>query len=66
WRASRSATLRFWIDGVAKPGRTRLDTHAYRLEAVRLGPSAGLSNSMAGTLRFDRFVSTRGQTTIGR
>jgi hypothetical protein len=66
WRASRSATLRFWIDGVAKPGRTRLDTHAYRLEAVRLGPSAGLSSSIAGTLRFDRFVSSRGQTTIGR
>jgi subtilisin family serine protease len=65
WRSGTSTTLRLWIDGVARASRTGLDTHRYRLDSVRLGPSAGLTSSMAGKLQFDRFVSSRGST-IGR
>jgi hypothetical protein len=65
WRAATSATVRLWIDGVARASKTGLDTHRYRLDAVRLGPSAGLTSSMTGKIQFDRFVSSRGST-IGR
>jgi subtilisin family serine protease len=62
WQSGTSTSLRLWIDGVAGPTATSLDTHSYRLETVRLGPSAGLTSSMGGELRFDRFVSSRGST----
>ncbi len=48
WQSGTSTSLRLWIDGVAGPTASSLDTHGYRLEAVRLGPSAGLTSSMTG------------------
>ena len=60
WSAARSSRLRLWIDGLAATSRGGLDTHAYRIESVRLGPSAGLASGMRGAIRVDRFVSSRG------
>jgi hypothetical protein len=60
WRSGRTSTIKLWLDGVAVASASRLDTHTHKLESVRLGPSAGLTRSMRGELRFDRFVSTRG------
>jgi hypothetical protein len=60
WSSAASAEIRLWIDGGAGPSASGLDTRAYRLDTVTLGPSAGLSKSMTGELFFDRFVSTRG------
>jgi hypothetical protein len=65
WASGRSSRLRLWIDGRAALTRSGLDTHAYRLESVRLGPSAGLVPGLRGTFSFDRFVSDR-TTWIGR
>ena len=65
WTSSRSARIKLWIDGAAGPSRSGLDTHAYRLESIRLGPSAGLSSGLRGTFTLDRFVSDRGSW-IGR
>jgi hypothetical protein len=62
WQSGVSATVGLWIDGVAGPSLSGLDTHKYLLEATRLGPSAGLTKAMTGELQFDRFVSSRGST----
>jgi subtilase family protein len=62
WTSGASTTLRLWIDGAVGSTATGLDTRSYRLETMRLGPSAGLSSSMSGQLHFDRFVSSRGST----
>ena len=51
-----------WLDGTPIGSLTGLDTRAYKLEAVRLGASAGVASSMTGEIRFDRFVSTNGST----
>ncbi len=65
WTSARAGRIAIWIDGAAGPSRSRLDTHAYRLESVRLGPSAGLAPGLHGSFSFDRFVSDR-SSWIGR
>jgi serine protease AprX len=60
WQSVASATVNLWIDGQLQSALTGLDTRAYTLDAVRLGPSAGLAKTMSGELRFDRFVSSAG------
>jgi hypothetical protein len=62
WQSGTSATLRLWLDGSVAATSAGLDTRGRALEAVRLGPSAGLSGSMSGELQFDRFVSSYGST----
>ncbi|MFZ5856934.1 MAG: multicopper oxidase domain-containing protein [Chloroflexota bacterium] len=64
WASGTSATARLYVDGVARRTLTGLNTSAFLLETVRLGPSAGLVNSASGTLYFDAFISTR-NTVIG-
>ena len=65
WTSARLGGIRLWLDGVAEPSRSGLDTHAYRLEGIRLGPSAGLVAGLHGSFSLDRFVSDRGSW-IGR
>ena len=62
WSAGSSTTLTLKVDGAAAASASGLDTRAYALETVRLGPSAGLTKSMTGGLWFDRFVSSRGSS----
>jgi serine protease AprX len=63
WQSASKASVGLSIDGAVKQTLTGLDTSAYKLEAIRLGPQGTLSN-VAGTEYFDSFVSTR-NTVIG-
>ncbi|MFN2183190.1 MAG: multicopper oxidase domain-containing protein [Anaerolineae bacterium] len=63
WQSGAASTASLSVDGTLY-SLTGLDTSAYLLEAVRLGPSAGLSGAASGTMYFDAFVSTR-RTVIG-
>jgi hypothetical protein len=65
WASTANAEFSLYIDS-ATPVETLtgLDTSAYLLEAVQLGPSVGLANQASGTLAFDAFVSRR-YTAIG-
>ena len=58
----RAPPSRLWIDGQVAGQLTGLDTRAFSIETVRLGPSSGLVKASSGELQFDRFVSTRGST----
>ncbi len=59
WESDPVATLIFEIDGQVQATLTGLDTEAYRLDEVRLGPSSGLSTGMSGVERYDSFTSYR-------
>jgi hypothetical protein len=58
WQSAASASFNLYIDGVLRQTLTGLNTSAYLLDSVRLGPSTGLSG-VSGTEYFDDFVSTR-------
>jgi hypothetical protein len=58
WQSGSSASFGLYIDGVLKQTLTGLNTSAYTLDAIRLGPS-NISSGSAGTEYFDTFVSTR-------
>jgi hypothetical protein len=58
WQAGSSASFSLYIDGALKQTLTGLNTSAYTLDAVRLGPSGGISAGSSGTEYFDAFVST--------
>jgi hypothetical protein len=66
WSSGSSTTARLWVGSAAQGSPsatlTGLNTSAYTLESVRLGPQGTLPNS--GTVYFDSFVSTR-NTYIG-
>ena len=64
WQSASSATFSLYVDGTLRQTLTGLNTSAYRLETVRLGPSSGLNASALGTEYYDEFVSTR-NTYIG-
>ena len=64
WESGVGASFSLFIDGGLAEELTGLDTSAYLLEAVELGPSADLVNQASGTLYFDAFVSRR-YTVIG-
>ena len=59
WASARSASVSLLVNGTASGTLSGIDTSAYTLEEVRLGPSGGLSSSMSGTEYFDHFVSDR-------
>ena len=56
WESGTATSLRLYVDGVQRQVRNNLNTSAYQLESVNLGPSAGLVN---GTQYFDSFTSKR-------
>jgi hypothetical protein len=58
WQSGSSASFSLYLDGSLKQTTANLNTSAYTLRSVRLGPSAGLSGS-PGSEYFDGFVSTR-------
>ena len=62
WQSGTSVSASLYIDGALQQTLTGLNTSAFTLESVRLGPSAGLVAASTGTLYFDAFDSTR--TTI--
>ncbi len=65
WTSGNPASFSLYIDGpTAVQTLTGLNTSANLLDAVRLGPSAGLAGAASGTLYFDAFVSRR-YTVIG-
>ena len=59
WQSAASASFRLYIDGVLKQTLSGLNTSAYLLDSVRLGPSGGLGGGSSGTEYFDSFVSNR-------
>jgi len=59
WQSSLSASFRLYIDGALKQTLINLNTNAFRLDSVRLGPSGGLTGGTAGTEYYDAFFSTR-------
>jgi hypothetical protein len=63
WRGATTGSLALYLDGVLRQTLTG-NTSTYRLDYVRLGPSAGIGNNQNGTEYFDDFVSTR-STYIG-
>jgi FtsP/CotA-like multicopper oxidase with cupredoxin domain len=63
WTSAASASFRFYTAGVLRQTRSGLNTSAYLLDTVRLGPQ-GTLNGINGTLYLDSFVSTR-RTVIG-
>ena len=54
-----SASASLYINGALAQTLTNLNTDAYKLNAVLLGPSSGLNAAWTGTLYFDDFSSTR-------
>jgi hypothetical protein len=60
WASGTNTTFELYIDSTTPAqSLTGLNTSANLLDAVSLGPSAGLVNAASGTLYFDAFVSTR-------
>ena len=59
WQSATSSSFRLYTGGVLRSTLTGLNTNAYKLETVWLGPSGTLSNQSSGTLYFDDFVSKR-------
>ena len=59
WMADASGSLSLTIDGGPTRALTGLDTSAYVLHEIRLGPSNNLDTAASGTLFFDGFVATR-------
>ena len=60
WYAASTSKVRLWVDTRLVSAATGVNTRGLAIETVRLGPTRGLTSSMAGYLRFDRFVSSRG------
>ena len=63
WTSAASASFRFYTAGVLRQTLNGLNTSAYLLDTVRLGPQ-GTLNGINGTLYLDSFASTR-RTLIG-
>ena len=64
WQSGTSTSFQFYTDGTLRQTLSNLNTNAYLLDAVRLGPTAGLVSNASGSLYFDAFASTR-NTVIG-
>ena len=56
WQSARAAAVSLSLDGQIAAQLTGLDTRAFTIDTVRLGPSTGLAKTMTGELQFDRFV----------
>jgi hypothetical protein len=62
WASGATTSASIYVDGMLRQTLTGLNTGAYKVESVRLGPSAGaLGNSASGAMYFDDFVSRRTQ-----
>jgi FtsP/CotA-like multicopper oxidase with cupredoxin domain len=61
WQSANPATFRLYVNGILRQSITGLDTSAFKLETVWLGPSGNLGNNVSGTMYFDDFVSKRTQ-----
>ncbi|MGC9357616.1 MAG: multicopper oxidase domain-containing protein [Anaerolineae bacterium] len=59
WEAGKLSQLSFSVDGVVVEDLEFLDTSAYRVYEVRLGPSANLDPAASGIEYFDSFESSR-------
>jgi len=59
WSSGPSATFDLYVDGALRRQLTGLNTSAYRIETVRLGPPAGSAYPAPGVEFFDAFVSRR-------
>jgi hypothetical protein len=59
WQSSPSASFSLYMDGALKQTLTGMNTSAYLLETVRLGPASGISSGISGTEYYDAFASTR-------
>jgi hypothetical protein len=59
WQSGTSSPSSLYINGVLVQTLTALNTNAYKLDAVLLGPSAGLVAGSSGTMYFDSFISRR-------
>ena len=60
WQSAGSALVSLYVDGALKQTLTNLNTSAYLIDSVRLGPpSSGISSSVSGTEYFDDFYSSR-------
>jgi hypothetical protein len=64
WEAGPAASFSLYVHGGLQQTLAGLDTSAYTIESILLGPSAGLINQAAGTQYYDAFVSRR-YTVIG-
>ncbi|MFZ1771050.1 MAG: hypothetical protein WAU00_17720, partial [Caldilinea sp.] len=64
WESGNSTSFALYVDGVRRQVRNSLNTSAYTLESVRMGPVAGLAGTLTGTQYFDEFTSKRSTTTI--
>ena len=67
WESGTAASFSLYVHGGLQETLTGLDTGAYLLDTVHLGPSGGdgLNGSASGQVYLDAFVSTR-YTTIGQ
>jgi len=54
--------LRLYTDGTLRQTLNAIPNDAYRIDSVRLGPSATLGAGLSGVLYFDDFVSQSGGT----
>jgi FtsP/CotA-like multicopper oxidase with cupredoxin domain len=59
WQSGTNASASLYTGGTLRQTLTGLNTSAYLLDGVRLGPSTGFVNTSVGTMYFDSFVSTR-------
>ncbi len=59
WASGTAASARLYTDGTLKQTLTGLNTSAYLLDLVQLGPLGGLGVGASGAPYFDNFVSTR-------
>jgi FtsP/CotA-like multicopper oxidase with cupredoxin domain len=59
WKSGADATFGLSVDGALQEALSGLDTAAYQLEEVWLGPSGGLVDGMSGSEYLDSFVSMR-------
>jgi FtsP/CotA-like multicopper oxidase with cupredoxin domain len=59
WRSATRASFSLWIDGKRKQTLTGVNTSSFRLEQVRMGPSAGLTATTRGSEYYDDYAMTR-------
>jgi hypothetical protein len=59
WRSAARASFSLWIDGKRKQTLTGVNTSSFRLEQVRMGPSAGLTATTRGSEYYDDYAMTR-------
>jgi hypothetical protein len=64
WQSSTTASVSLYTGGVLRQTLTGLNTSANRLEAVRMGPSAGIAAGASGTQYYDAYAAKRSLTPL--